>query len=194
MLNQVKNKIPLAALVIPASATDSIRLNPEANSGFSTLSSLSIPGIISGAISLVLIVVAVVFFFILVFGGLKWITSGGDEKKVAAARAQITNALIGLAIVFSAWAIMNLLGTIFGFNLTKEGFKIPTFNSPPAVISPSPTVTPTPTPNIIYNCYPLNATKCDNDNLLSCLDNNKVTYDWTLSETCPNGCNNGICN
>lgn len=127
MLNQVKNKIPLAALVIPASATDSIRLNPEANSGFSTLSSLSIPGIISGAISLVLIVVAVVFFFILVFGGLKWITSGGDEKKVAAARAQITNALIGLAIVFSAWAIMNLLGTIFGFNLL-EGFSLPTFS------------------------------------------------------------------
>ncbi len=126
MLNQIKNKIMMASIITPVYAAETIKLNPESGSGFNSLSTLSIPGIIQGAISLVLIVVAVVFFFILVFGGLKWITSGGDEKKVAAARSQITNALIGLAIVFSAWAIMNLLGTIFGFNLTS-GFNLPTF-------------------------------------------------------------------
>jgi len=75
---------------------------------------------------LVLIVVALVFFFILVWGGLKWVTSGGDEKKVGEARAQITNALIGLAIVFAAWAIMKLIGTIFGIDILK-GLTIPTF-------------------------------------------------------------------
>jgi hypothetical protein len=70
-------------------------------------------------------VVALVFFFILILGGLKWITSGGDEKAVGAARAQITNALIGLAIIFAAWAIINLIGTIFGVNILK--LTIPTF-------------------------------------------------------------------
>ncbi len=128
MLNQIKNKISLAALAIPAFAADNtISLNPEADTGFSNLTNLSVGGIISGAVSLVLIVVAVVFFFILVFGGLKWVTSGGDEKKVAAARSQITNALIGLAIVFSAWAIMNLLGNIFGFSFTNGTLKLPDF-------------------------------------------------------------------
>ena len=110
----------------PVYAAETIKLNPEANTGFTGLTTLSVPGIISGAISLILIVVAVVFFFILVLGGLKWVTSGGDEKKVGAARAQITNALIGLAIVFSAWAITNLLGNIFGFSLTN-GFTLPSF-------------------------------------------------------------------
>ena len=129
MLNQLKNKISMAALAIPAyAASDTIKLSPESNTGFDGLQDLSVGGIISGAISLVLIVVSVVFFFILVFGGLKWVTSGGDEKKVAAARGQITNALIGLAIVFSAWAIMQLLGNIFGFSFT-DGFTLPSFGT-----------------------------------------------------------------
>lgn len=84
------------------------------------------PGkLVSGAISLIMLVVALVFFFILLLGGLKWVTSEGDEKKVGAARAQITNALIGLAIVFAAWAIMSLIGKLFGINIFE--FNIPTF-------------------------------------------------------------------
>lgn len=84
------------------------------------------PGkLVSGAISLIMLVVALVFFFILLLGGLKWVTSEGDEKKVGAARAQITNALVGLAIVFAAWAIMSLIGKLFGVNIFE--FNIPTF-------------------------------------------------------------------
>jgi hypothetical protein len=124
MFNQIKNKISFAAIAAPVYATDTISLNPGSN--LSSLTSLTIPGIISGAISLLVIAVAVIFFFILVIGGLKWITSGGDEKKVGAARAQITNALIGLAIVFAAWAIINLIGTIFGVSIFG-GMTIPTF-------------------------------------------------------------------
>lgn len=127
MLNKIKNKISLLALAPVYAAGNNITLNPETGTGFDGLTTLSVGGIISGAVSLVLIVVAVVFFFILVLGGLKWVTSGGDEKKVGAARAQITNALIGLAIVFSAWAIMNLLGNIFGFSFTNGGFTLPDF-------------------------------------------------------------------
>jgi len=126
MIKQIKNKIQFAAFAIPAYAAD-INITPETNSTFGGLTSLTAGGIISGAISLVLVLVALVFFFILVIGGLKWITSGGDEKKVAAARAQITNALIGLVIVFAAWAIMSLLGTVFGINLTN--LTIPTFTN-----------------------------------------------------------------
>lgn len=125
MLNQLKNKMSLAAIATPVYAED-IKLTAK-DGNFSSLQSLSVGGIISGAISLIIIVVSVVFFFILVFGGLKWVTSGGDEKKVAAARSQITNALIGLAIVFAAWAITSLIGTVFGVSILS-GFSIPTFN------------------------------------------------------------------
>jgi hypothetical protein len=120
---QLKNLVKYSAFAIPAFADDTINLTPK---GFgSQLTNLTVPGIVSGAISLVMLVVALVFFFILIAGGLKWIMSGGDQKAVEAARAQITNALIGLAIVFAAFAIISLIGTVFGINLTS--LNIPTF-------------------------------------------------------------------
>ena len=117
----------LFALAAPVMAAGKLYLNPGNNSTFKPLETVTVDSILSGAISLVLIVVTVVFFFILVLGGLKWITSGGDEKKVAAARAQITNALIGLAIVFAAWAILALIKTLFGVDIGGSGFGLPQF-------------------------------------------------------------------
>lgn len=127
MLNNIKNKIQMAALIAPVYAQGgNIQIKPGSNSNFNPLTNLTAQGIISGAIGLVLLLVALVFFFILVTGGLKWVTSGGDEKKVGAARAQITNALIGLAIVFAAWAIMRLIGIVFGIDILGN-LTIPTF-------------------------------------------------------------------
>lgn len=70
-------------------------------------------------ITLLVIVGGLVFFFMLLFGAIKWITSGGDKSQVEGARSQITNALIGLVILFSVWAIANLVETIFGINLIQ---------------------------------------------------------------------------
>ena len=126
MLNKLKQQIQFAAIAAPVYAQDTLKIESKTQD-FKPLGNLTAGGIISGAVSLVLIVVALVFFFILVLGGLKWVTSGGDEKKVGEARAQITNALIGLAIVFAAWAIMKLIGTIFGIDILK-GLTVPTFN------------------------------------------------------------------
>jgi len=61
----------------------------------------------------------------LVWGGVRWIMSQGDKSNVENARNQITNALIGLAIIFAAWAIMKLIETLFGisiFNLNIRPF------------------------------------------------------------------------
>ena len=125
MLNKLKQQIQYAAIAAPIYAQETLKIESKTQD-FKPVSDLTVGGIVSGAVSLVLIVVALVFFFILVWGGLKWVTSGGDEKKVGEARAQITNALIGLAIVFAAWAIMKLIGTIFGIDILK-GLTIPTF-------------------------------------------------------------------
>ena len=125
MLSKLKQQIQFAAIAAPVYAQNTIEIKSQ-TTDFQKLGNLTAGGIISGAVSLILIVVALVFFFILVLGGLKWVTSGGDEKKVGEARAQITNALIGLAIVFAAWAIMKLIGTIFGIDILK-GLTIPTF-------------------------------------------------------------------
>ena len=104
-------------------AAENIDILPGDN--FEGLADLTFGGIVSGLINLTMIIVALVFFFMLVLGGIKWITSQGDKTNVETARNQITNALIGLAIVFAAWAIMKLIGTLFGvdlFNLNIQPF------------------------------------------------------------------------
>lgn len=106
-------------------ASDKINLN--ATGDFASLGNLTVPSIISGAISLAMLAVALIFFFILIAGGLRWVMSEGDQKAVEAARGQITNALIGLAIVFAAFAIMKLIEIVFGISLLS-GMTIPTFN------------------------------------------------------------------
>lgn len=122
MFQNLKKQITYAAIAAPVFA-QKIDIQPKNN--FSALANLSAAGIVSGAISLVMVVVALAFFFMLIWGGLKWVTSEGDQKAVEAARNQITNALIGLAIVFAAWAIVKLIQTVFGINILQ--LEIPSF-------------------------------------------------------------------
>ena len=104
---------------------DTINLAPQGQ--FQPLQTVTVPGIISSSLTLVLIVAALVFFFMLVIGGIKWILSGGDKGQTEAARNQITAALVGLVIVFAAWAIMQLIGGLFGITIFNN-LTLPTFN------------------------------------------------------------------
>ncbi len=104
-----------------------IEIAPGGN--FGGLLNITVVSIIQGAINLVLIGAALVFFFVLVIGGIQWITSGGDKAGSESARKRITNALIGLAIVFAAWAIIQLIQTLFGVNIVN--LTIPTFTTTP---------------------------------------------------------------
>lgn len=97
--------------------SDTINLKPDAGSGFSSLGGFTIPSIVSGLIRLSLVIAAIVFFFILVIGGIRWIASGGDKAQTEGARNQITAALVGLVIVFAAWAIVALINTFFGIDI-----------------------------------------------------------------------------
>lgn len=111
-------------------AQTTINLTPKnvaGTQGFSNLSSITIGGILQGAISLVLVVAAIIFFFMLVIGGIRWILSGGDKGQTEAARNQITAALVGLVIVFAAWAIATLIGSLFGITIFSGQFTLPTF-------------------------------------------------------------------
>ncbi len=83
------------------------------------------PGkLIGGAIGLILIVAALAAFIFLIWGGVQWIISGGDKAGVEAAQHRIQAALLGLFIVFAAWALMMIVGGFLGFSLTN--LKIPT--------------------------------------------------------------------
>jgi len=104
-------------------AADEIKISPPEK--WTNLGDVTVGKLVTGGIQLVLILAALAFFFVLVIGGIRWILSGGDENKVKSAKGQITNALIGLAIVFVAWAIGTMMHSIFGVNIFST-FSLPT--------------------------------------------------------------------
>lgn len=75
---------------------------------------------ISRAVSAIMLVAGIATFMYLIWGGIEWITSGGDKDKVQSARERITQSIVGLAIVAGAWAIMLLLDYFFGIGITSQ--------------------------------------------------------------------------
>ena|SRR3989344_6970739 len=64
----------------------------------------------------------IVTFLMLVFGGVQYITSGGDKAQTESARNKITYAIIGLVIVVGSYAIIVLMEAFFGISILKSRF------------------------------------------------------------------------
>jgi hypothetical protein len=77
--------------------------------------------LLSRFVGLLLVAAGIAAFFYLLLGGIQWITSGGDKAGTEAAREKITAALIGLAIVVTAWAIFLIIQRFFGLNILGGG-------------------------------------------------------------------------
>lgn len=78
----------------------------------------SAPQIFDNAVSKIigaLTVLAVLWFIFQFFvAGFKWISAGGDPKKVEDARNRITHAVMGLVIIFVALVIIQLIAELLG--------------------------------------------------------------------------------
>ena len=59
-------------------------------------------------------------FAYLVWGGFDWITSGGDKTKIENARNKLRDAIIGIIIVASSYAILTLLIQLLGFTSLQQ--------------------------------------------------------------------------
>lgn len=72
-----------------------------------------------------------VFIVWMIMSGIKYMSAGGDEKAVAAARSALTYAVLGFILVLGAYAIINILGNILGTVITNgTPVNIPSFNIP----------------------------------------------------------------
>lgn len=58
----------------------------------------------------------------LIWGGLEWLTAGGDKNRVESAQHRITNAIFGLAFVAGSLAISIFVQSVFGINLVNPRF------------------------------------------------------------------------
>jgi hypothetical protein len=60
-----------------------------------------------------------VFFVMFVSGGFKYLFSGNDDKKVAAAASTLTSAFIGLIGVIASYFILHLIQNFTGINVVN---------------------------------------------------------------------------
>ena len=73
--------------------------------------------LLPAAVTFSLIAGSVIFLFMLIWGAIEWISSGGDKQHLESARGRITNALVGIVILFATFAIVSVLETFFGIKI-----------------------------------------------------------------------------
>lgn len=65
--------------------------------------------IVGRIINVVLGFLGIVLLFYFLYGGFKWMTSGGESEGVEEAKTMIRNAVIGLVIVMASYALSNFV-------------------------------------------------------------------------------------
>jgi len=64
-------------------------------------------------------VVGLILLAMLLWGGIQWLTAGGDKEKIAKAQGRITSALIGFIIFMSVFAIINFIAPALGLEFLQ---------------------------------------------------------------------------
>ncbi len=94
---------------------------------FNLLCKLGLEGnLISNVVTILFIVATLIALAFLIYGGIRWITSGGDKTGVETARNTIVAALVGLVIVFLSYFILRVIFGLFG--ITLENLNLPSLN------------------------------------------------------------------
>lgn len=82
-----------------------------------------LPIVLHNIVMFALIASGIVAVIFLIWAGVKFVTSGGDQKKIDAARKTITWAIIGLIIILMAFFIVSLVGYLTGVHcISNVGF------------------------------------------------------------------------
>ena len=90
--------------------------------------------LIGNFIGLAIIIALLLTLAYLIWGGISWILAGGEKAALETARERITQALVGLFIVVSAWAIISLLTYFLG--IPFPDLPIPTLGDTPSGVRP----------------------------------------------------------
>jgi hypothetical protein len=69
---------------------------------------------LSNAIGLITIIAFIWFMFLVIIGAIGIMGAGGDKNAVSSNAKKITNGLIGLVVLISSLALIQLVGTLFG--------------------------------------------------------------------------------
>jgi len=108
-MKRIYTSTSIAAASLLLSATPAFAATVQVGNPFPQLADLSIGGILTFIINAAFVIAAILTLIYLIWGGINWITSGGDSEAVGAARNRIIAALIGLIIVILAYFILDFV-------------------------------------------------------------------------------------
>lgn len=74
-------------------------------------------GVFTRITSIALYIIGAISVLMLIWGGLRYILSGGDSKKITDAKNTILYAILGLAIAFFSYAIVRFVLNAIGANV-----------------------------------------------------------------------------
>jgi len=80
--------------------------------------------LLQSVLNFVMVIAALLVFFYLIWGGIEWISSGGDKGKTESARNKITAAVIGLIILAASYAIFIVVINFLGFGSIQEALTL----------------------------------------------------------------------
>lgn len=111
---------------VPESAKPPAPAAPNVTAGFPNKYNFQDPfkgadvnKIVNNLVSAALSLVGALFFVMFLWGGVTWMTAGGDPKQVEAARKRMTNAVIGLIIVAMSYAIVTQIATSISAGMSQ---------------------------------------------------------------------------
>jgi len=79
--------------------------NAGTAAGFDTTKNVNVQASVAGIVNIVLSFVGLAFFIMILYGGIKWMTSAGNEKVIEESKALMVNATIGLIVIMLSYAI-----------------------------------------------------------------------------------------
>ena len=117
--------VPATTYAVSAGTQADIQNQLGAAGGNSGLGTPTDPRIIvANIIRTVLGLLGIIFFALTVYAGFLWMTAGGEDEKVNKAKSLLMQAVIGLAIILSAYAI-----TLFATRLALGDYDKPYWES-----------------------------------------------------------------
>ena len=102
MTKQIAATLDIAESAVSQGLPGATSADPQENFG----------NMLGSIMSGIMVIGALLVLLYLIWGGIEWITSGGDKGKVENARNKITQAIIGLIVLAASTAIFMMLQTI----------------------------------------------------------------------------------
>lgn len=126
-MRRIAALVSVAGYLLAAAPSYAMSICPS-GSNFSNLCNLKAQnagGVVGAVVQTLLIIAVIVCLFFLIWGGIRWITSGGDKGGVQQARSMIIAAIVGLVITLLAFFILNVV-LIFMTGQGLTSLSIPT--------------------------------------------------------------------